>query len=431
MGLKLKALSAEDATKGLTAVATVLWPNQPINLKVNTNLPGLACSVEGPGKDLLSLTATFLKQVEGRRHVVAESAAVRWANKHDRQITYAGGDQIVADINIQNPESPDDALAWLAVIEKAFAVTALPDLIVGAVVPEAQRQALQLQERTVTDLRGEVERLADFLAKMAREDAEHRRAETAKLDADHRERVDKLNAAHQQRIDDVEEKRRASEDALAERERALAAEKSAFDTSEAKGMRRRLLTQLMEVLKESESLKLSDDTSKKRLMIHAFTLVLACVAALVAYKMGIAFLYGSGGVAAGSWHFGLPMATGTVTLFGTLVYYLKWNDRWFREHAEGEFASKRYKSDMLRASWLAELVSERAQAGQPELPPEMMDSFTQNLFRGSAQLAEAEHPFEQVTGLIKRARKLEVGGGRLLLDVAQRRKKEPAGKIEP
>jgi hypothetical protein len=109
------------------------------------------------------------------------------------------------------------------------------------------------------------------------------------------------------------------------------------------------------------------------------------------------------------------MATGTVTLFATLIYYLKWNDRWFREHAEGEFASKRYKSDMLRASWLAELVSERAQAKQPDLPPELLEAFTQNLFRGSTPLAEAEHPFEQLTSLIKHAKELKIGKGELSL----------------
>jgi hypothetical protein len=107
----------------------------------------------------------------------------------------------------------------------------------------------------------------------------------------------------------------------------------------------------------------------------------------------------------------LPAAS--VTLVTTFVYYLKWNDRWFREHAENEFAAKQYQADILRASWVAELVSEWQAEANSDLPAELVTAFTRNLFRETGGARESEHPLEAITGMMKRVTAVTVGKGSL------------------
>jgi hypothetical protein len=95
----------------------------------------------------------------------------------------------------------------------------------------------------------------------------------------------------------------------------------------------------------------------------------------------------------------------------TFVYYLKWNDRWFREHADAELAATRYKADIYRASWLAELVLEAQTEADAELPPELIAAFGRNLFVDPGPTKESEHPIEAISSLVKRVRSVTVGKG--------------------
>jgi len=92
------------------------------------------------------------------------------------------------------------------------------------------------------------------------------------------------------------------------------------------------------------------------------------------------------------------------------IYYLKWNDRWFREHADAEFAAKRYKADILRASWIAELAGEwkKTKEGEP-LSPLLVDAFTRNLFTDVSVSGPSEHPLDEMTSLLKRASEVQFG----------------------
>ena len=105
-----------------------------------------------------------------------------------------------------------------------------------------------------------------------------------------------------------------------------------------------------------------------------------------------------------------PLAASSVTLVTTFVYYLKWNDRWFREHADAEFNAKRYKADILRASWIAELVGEwERENPNRELPAQLVEAFARNLFRDIGSSSVNEHPLDELMGLMKRATSISIG----------------------
>ena len=73
---------------------------------------------------------------------------------------------------------------------------------------------------------------------------------------------------------------------------------------------------------------------------------------------------------------------GAAFLFGAW-YYIKWNDRWLRQHADAEFMFKQMEVDVNRASWVVEMASEWLDEKEAELPQHVVDVLTRNLFRYS------------------------------------------------
>ena len=61
-------------------------------------------------------------------------------------------------------------------------------------------------------------------------------------------------------------------------------------------------------------------------------------------------------------------------------FFIKWNDRWFRQHADAEFMLKQYELDVRRASWVVEMALEWAEEQETELPPGLLDHLARNLF---------------------------------------------------
>lgn len=422
--MKLKALSAADVVHRLIKLAENHWPGQPVMLNASTAVPNLGFQTEGStGKALASQAQVleFLNAVGTRPHVVANRAQLKLQENHNRGFSYTCGDELIADLTIEGTKTATEAASWLAAADAEFDFASFVDLVGTHAANEHEKNALHVRERATAELHVATAKLGEYLAQIAQDDAKQRRELNAKLEADHREKVDADNAAHQGRMQELEERRRVDQEQLTGERQTFEAEKAAFETGEAKYVRRRMLTKLEEVLAKSESMKLSKETQNKRDILHAFVWILLAAAALIAWAMG--FQYWT----TRDLHYGVPMGTATVTFFATLVYYLRWNDRWFREHSEAEFAAKRYQADVVRANWLAELFAEQKQAGA-ELPPELLEAFTRNLFQGSTSLAEAEHPFEQLTSLVKRAKEIRIGKGELSLRAGKRKESKSGGE---
>ncbi len=418
----MKAQPASELATKLRALAADVWPREQVQLRVSTNVPGVKADVDAIGTELAK-DGAFESLTAKHRHLMAESAHVKLAADSNKQFRYAARPDLVSgELHIEGAKTQDEALRFLNAASKHFELSAYIDVISPVGLTEPQRNALQAQERSVADFKSEVERLADFLAKIAREDAEQRRKLQFDLEQDYRAKADDAAAEHQRKLVEIDERRQRGDDDLAAREKAFAAEKASFETNEAKYVRRRMLAKLEEVLAKSESMSLSKETQRKRWLVHGVVALALLTSGTFVWSMASRFL----SEAKPDWHFGLPMATGTLTFVAMLIYYIRWIDRWFREHAEGELAAERYQADIVRANWLAELVAEQRQLAA-ELPPELLDAFTRNLFRGTTTLAEAEHPFEQVTAMLKRAKELKVGGGQLMLRAG---KAKPGAKRE-
>ncbi len=92
----------------------------------------------------------------------------------------------------------------------------------------------------------------------------------------------------------------------------------------------------------------------------------------------------------------------------TLVFYIRWNNLWFMQHAQAEFASRKFLADISRASWLAELYFEAAKAQAPGFPPEMIARFARNLFLNDPWSQGDMHPIGELVTALSQATKVKI-----------------------
>jgi hypothetical protein len=89
-----------------------------------------------------------------------------------------------------------------------------------------------------------------------------------------------------------------------------------------------------------------------------------------------------------------------IGLAAALVFYIRWNDNWFRQHADEEFRLKRLELDIDRASWVVEMALEWQEEKGSIIPQELIDRLTSNLFIDQDRRAPPKHPSEDLASAI-------------------------------
>jgi hypothetical protein len=194
----------------------------------------------------------------------------------------------------------------------------------------------------------------------------------------------------------------AQREELNERAKQLEAKAKEFDLRDEQLVRRKMLEAIQQELKAAQSPSVSRETTSKRNWIRGVVIGIEIVAAS-AFAVAASSLLNSGEK---PWYSFAAVAIPFGTFFSTAIWFLRWEDRWFRDHANQEFLASRYRADMLRASWTAELAAE-LQKGKGEIPPELIQAMTRGLFVPSLE-APTEHPLEQVIKLLKRGTELNI-----------------------
>jgi hypothetical protein len=238
--------------------------------------------------------------------------------------------------------------------------------------------------------------------------------------AAYRQEVDVAAAADRRQLrEQLEEERRlaaereqASMEVLKVREAKLAAQLNDIDDRSNTHARRQIRSDLKKVLADrSTAFELSKATNSKRLPIHwLFGLWIITSGALVIRTI-------LGGVAT-PWAIG-ELAASALSLIGSTAFYIRWNDNWAREHAQEEFRMRRLDLDVDRASWVVEVALEWKEEKGNQIPPELLDRLTNNLFSEGAKLDRARHPIEDLSAALlgaSTALKLGLPGGELSID---------------
>ncbi|MBA2434065.1 MAG: hypothetical protein H0V54_03085 [Chthoniobacterales bacterium] len=103
----------------------------------------------------------------------------------------------------------------------------------------------------------------------------------------------------------------------------------------------------------------------------------------------------------------------TAGLIATIVFYIRWNDRWFRSHADEEFRLKRLDLDVDRASWVVEMALEWKDEEGKQIPSGLLDRLTTNLFKIDDPGEQVRHPTEDLASALlgaSSALKLQIPG---------------------
>ena len=110
----------------------------------------------------------------------------------------------------------------------------------------------------------------------------------------------------------------------------------------------------------------------------------------------------------------------TFSLLGTLLYYIKWQDKWAQEHASSEFQLQQFYIDVNRANWAIESCLEWKKETNSEIPKELLASVTHGLFVNKELEPERViHPADELASALLGSAsnlKLKVGDSEIAFD---------------
>lgn len=117
------------------------------------------------------------------------------------------------------------------------------------------------------------------------------------------------------------------------------------------------------------------------------------------------------------WYPLVRLAVSLSAFASSVVFYIRWQDRWAEVHAAEEFRLKRFDLDIARASWLVEVMLEWSEA-KSEFPKELIQKLANGLFDQVPSGPLAKHPAEEILGalLSSSAVNLKFPGGDVSLD---------------
>lgn len=338
----------------------------------------------------------------------AQCTHVELESRHSgtrRILRYQCSDGLRGSFELDSSLSPDERIRLIEALQRHLPLTTYAD----AIAPHADIDgSLQIRERAVADLQAHLSQFGALLADITKRDVDARRDSQKELEAAFLKKEEALAARAERARLELEKQSAEREERLAAREAEHEKRVAEFETDEARRVRRKLLGDVEKVLKDLETSTTSPQTEARRRPIWLGILGLLLVFGALAATGAIQYFRTL------DTHYAWPFSAGMLGFSGMAIYGLRWTDSWHRQHAAQEMMARRYKADILRASWIAELASEWSDDGR-QVPTGLVDVFARNLFLDVNGPTETHHPIEQ---LLAKAGKIELSKGRLVVDNA-------------
>lgn len=232
-----------------------------------------------------------------------------------------------------------------------------------------------------------VEETHDYRMKLDAEVADHKRQITASFD----ERSQALDQQHEKRIAE-----------LAAREKDLEKLRQDLDDRSARHARREQSRALQQKIADrSKKFTLTPDTGRKRQPVHTIFVLLLVVTGMLIMDSLHSPAPATEGAAVWFELGRLPLSVVGFAL--TAIFYIRWNDQWFRQHADQEFRLQQLALDVDRAGYATEMLLEWQEDKGSEMPAVLVDRLTTGLFVDQTKLAAVRHPSEDVTAALLKA----------------------------
>ena len=303
-------------------------------------------------------------------------------------------DEITIQYNLNsdtlNPEDNLRASKAIRTIQKYFVPYNQAAAIEQVIGPELA-EFYNLREEGLS-------RLEDLTQRIVRETHDYR----TQLDTEFAEHRKELSKSFAEREKTLEEKYNERIDELKTREEKLEKLRQELDDRTARHARREQSRNIQKkIASRSERFTLTPDTQRKRWPIHGIFVVLLLVSGgLIARSLFVSPI-ATEGIA--SWlEFGrLPL--GILGFALTAIYYIRWNDHWFSQHADQEFRLQQLALDVDRAGYATEMLLEWQEDKGGEMPEVMVDRLTTGLFTDQSKSGQVQHPTEDITDKLLKA----------------------------
>ena len=231
---------------------------------------------------------------------------------------------------------------------------------------------------------------------------------------DFRQRLRRLRVAQatrkvRQNQRHLEAKKTETEEHLREKRDALEQRSKEIDDREARHARRAIRGDLKEILRgRAKEFVLSKGTQEKRRPIR---LTLWALMGILGAGLVVTFLGGIHIIEIGDIRSAdlivSRIALG-VAFAAASLFYVRWENHWFSQHALEEFALKKMEIDFDRASWAVELAFEWKKDNGTEIPLPIFEVLSKNLFGAPEKLSPPQHPVEQLAAVLGSSTKVRI-----------------------
>ena len=293
------------------------------------------------------------------------------------------GDDVISITVGKEPYDPAAVSRSLFAIQSQFVPLNRAAQIKRALGPELAEFYQRREEGLV--------RLENLTRKLVTDTHDYR----TKLDAEMAEQKRELAASFDERHHALEKKYQEQTAALQAREREL-------DDRSARHARREQSRALQKKISDrSDKFTLTQGTQRKRLPIHLILVGLLLVTGLLI----IDSLFSPKTATEGAlFWFELGRLPFSVVGFAlTAIFYIRWNDQWFRQHADQEFRLQQLALDVDRAGYATEMLLEWQEDKAGDMPGVLVDRLTTGLFTDQTKAGAVRHPSEDITTALLKA----------------------------
>lgn len=338
-------------------------------------------------------------------------------------------DEIILTWNAQQGDLDNakklDIVAFINNKLKAFE----PGRFVDSGLTPEQNQLLSIHSSTL-------ERLEKLNEDLVRQSAEFRET----LEKDFNEKSKELEERTKEKTDNLDEEHKKRTEAIHKKEEALSKKLKSIDDRDNTHVRREIRDRMLSDVKNRiEQFGVSSGTERKRLPVFLgmLSMVVAIVAMLVYSLSELQDLLNltipekTLGPSTVYWLWG-KITFLSIGLLGTILYYIKWQNRWAEQHANSEFQLQQFYIDVNRANWVIESCLEWRKVTESVIPSVLLESITRNLFENNTEeLEKVIHPSDELaSALLGSASKLKmkVGDSDLEFDKPGKIKKQTRTK---
>ena len=253
-----------------------------------------------------------------------------------------------------------------------------------AALPAAEKDAIQTARTLILDFASQAARLSSLSASNTERMNEVIIKKTEELDARFTKKNTELEESFQKRNKELEGEREG-----------FIKEKAKYDARENTVVRRDLLGKIQAIVETQKKIEITPATIEKRKPVGIICLVMFGVALSLISVFGYKLFAES----SPNWFHVAPFSTGVILFVSTAIFYIRWNDQWFKEHANAEFENRKFSRDIVRASWIAELLFEWKEKKEVPFPDQLITSYATGLFKDSDVVKATKHPFDDLKSL--------------------------------